>query len=186
MNTSVIVLAFFSAFVTSLAMAESPEPVEVTYDDGKYLIQLERALDAPINSVFSVLTDYEHLTRLDPHIQESELISRSDSEARVYTSVRGCVVLFCRTINRTHDMTEVSPSRISAKLIVAESNVFNDQFTWTLISQGDATRVIYTQEIEPGFWVPPLIGPAILKRSLGRAAENAMDNLERIAREQSE
>ena len=178
-RTSVLLLAVI--LTPGISESEAPDDVVVTFTDGRYQIRLERTIDAPVNEVYRVLTDYEHLTKLDSHIKESQLLSRTDDVAEVFTRVRGCVLFFCRTIDRTHAIVEKSPTRIDAELVADGSNVASDRFSWILTIDGQRTHVLYDQDIEPGFWVPPFVGPAILKRKFGKAAEKALVNLERLA-----
>jgi hypothetical protein len=41
----------------------------------------------------------------------------------------------------------------------------------------------YRLEMEPDFWVPPLIGPWYLKRTLSHGGVRAVSRIERLARE---
>lgn len=178
-KTSILLLVVI--LTPGISGSESSDDVVVTFTDGRYQIRLERTIDAPVDEVYRVLTDYEHLTNLDPHIKESQLLSRTDNTVEVFTRVRGCVLLFCRTIERTHAIVEEPPVKLDAELVADGGNVASDRFTWLLTIDGKGTRVQYDQEIEPAFWVPPFVGPAILKRKLGKAANNALTNLERLA-----
>jgi hypothetical protein len=44
--------------------------------------------------------------------------------------------------------------------------------------------MVYTLEMVPDFWVPPLIGPPMLERSLKRGGGDAIDRIERLALEE--
>jgi hypothetical protein len=52
---------------------------------------------------------------------------------------------------------------------------------WQLIPEGDGTLMIYNFEMEPGFWVPPLIGPYVIKRALKAGGGNAVGRIETVA-----
>jgi hypothetical protein len=43
--------------------------------------------------------------------------------------------------------------------------------------------MIYDFEMEPAFWVPPVIGPFFIQRTLRRGANRAVDRIERLALE---
>jgi hypothetical protein len=43
------------------------------------------------------------------------------------------------------------------------------------------TRLELTSELRPAFWVPPLVGPYLVKRGLMSTARDALDGLEREA-----
>jgi hypothetical protein len=41
--------------------------------------------------------------------------------------------------------------------------------------------MIYDFEMEPGFWVPPIIGPFVIKRALRASGGNAVGRIEAVA-----
>ena len=53
--------------------------------------------------------------------------------------------------------------------------------TWTFREEDGGTRVRYELHMDPKFWVPPAIGPYMIKRKLKRASGDALDRIERIA-----
>jgi hypothetical protein len=48
---------------------------------------------------------------------------------------------------------------------------------------GDGTKMTYKVELEPDFFVPPVIGPWYLKRTLSQGGLRAVTRIERLARE---
>ncbi len=42
--------------------------------------------------------------------------------------------------------------------------------------------MIYDFEMEPAFWVPPVIGPFVIQRALRNGAERAVDRIEKLAK----
>ena len=47
----------------------------------------------------------------------------------------------------------------------------------------DGTKMTYRLTVEPDVWIPPLIGPWVLKQRLERGGSGAINRIERIARE---
>ncbi len=58
---------------------------------------------------------------------------------------------------------------------------FSDE-TWTFREDNGGTRVTYELHMDPKFWVPPAIGPFMLKRKLRNASGDALDRIEQVAR----
>jgi len=58
--------------------------------------------------------------------------------------------------------------------------------TWTFREDEGGTRVMYELHMDPKFWVPPAIGPYMIKRKLRKASGAALDRIERLARELAE
>jgi hypothetical protein len=52
---------------------------------------------------------------------------------------------------------------------------------WRLVKDGEGTLLIYDFEMEPAFWVPPVIGPYVIKRSLASGGVDAIDRIEALA-----
>jgi hypothetical protein len=73
-----------------------------------------------------------------------------------------------------HIRTVTLPDRSDFKRSISE---------WVIEREGSVSRMIYTLEMEPDFFVPPLIGPPILKRTLRRGGGDAIDRIERLAQE---
>ncbi|MBU2675598.1 MAG: hypothetical protein KJP16_00855, partial [Gammaproteobacteria bacterium] len=55
--------------------------------------------------------------------------------------------------------------------------------SWTFAAEKGGTTVNYQLLMEPDFWVPPLIGPYIIKRKFRDGGDDAIDRIEVIARD---
>ena len=54
---------------------------------------------------------------------------------------------------------------------------------WEFSEHDGGTRVIYRLKMIPGFWVPPAIGPYLIKRKLRKDGGSAIDRIEEVARQ---
>ncbi|MEA2079826.1 MAG: hypothetical protein U9P00_08215, partial [Pseudomonadota bacterium] len=52
-----------------------------------------------------------------------------------------------------------------------------------LWQEAAGTRILMRSELAPDFWIPPLLGPWLIKRELRAEALQTMHNLERVAAE---
>ena len=68
-------------------------------------------------------------------------------------------------------------------MIPERSDTRYSRAQWRLQAEGGGTLLRYELEMEPDFWVPPLIGPPIVKRALRQGGERAAARIERLARE---
>ena len=176
------------AFINSAAvLANEITEFKVTEEEGVFYIKASVVLHAPAEYVHNVLTDYVHIYRLNPSIVESEvLVSPGNDVARVRTKVVGCVIFYCEEIERVEDVRILASGAIQAK-IVPESSQFKSGVTlWRVRSMGDESRLTYHAEMEPDFFVPPLIGNTIVKARLREEIMASFTRLERIARIQTE
>jgi hypothetical protein len=77
----------------------------------------------------------------------------------------------------THIRTVTLPEQSDFKYSVSE---------WFIEADEGGSRMTYVLEMEPDFWVPPVIGPWYLKRTLLRGGGAAIDRIERLARGEPE
>ena len=52
-------------------------------------------------------------------------------------------------------------------------------------AEGEGTLLRWQLSLEPGFWVPPLIGPPLLERSLKAEGRRSAAGVEKLARERA-
>jgi hypothetical protein len=182
------VTAFLIA-MTSAGLYSSPltagemVKLELTEKQGTFHLVLDMILDAPFEDVHYVITDYAHLYRIDPSIVESEVLGTPEqSVTRVKTRVSDCVLSFCRDILRVEDVRETDDEDIDSVVVPRLSNVQSGTAHWKIQPFGDKTRINYDMTLDPGFSLPPLIGPLILESKLKEETLTCLNNIEHIAR----
>ena len=187
-NTRLLLPCLCVTFINSTyVFANDIHDFEVTDEDGIYYIKASIVLYAPAEYVFNVLTDYVHIYRLNPSIVESEILaSPDDNVSRIRTKVVGCVISYCEEIERVEDVRTLSPGTIQA-VIVPELSQFKSGITlWQIRSIGENAMLTYNAEMEPDFFIPPIIGNAIVKARLRDELMASFTRLEKIASIQSE
>jgi len=157
--------------------------LEVEENDDIYQLHIEMDLDAPADTVRSVLTDYQHWTQLNPSITASEIIRTTQkNRIRLATRYERCVLAFCVDLKKVEDIVEDSDGRIQAFTEPGLSNYQCGRASWTLMDTGHGTRVIHKAIFKPEIWVPPLIGTSIVKDTIGEEALVSLQRLECRAR----
>lgn len=160
--------------------------IKVSRNGDTYHLNADVYLDAPLPQVYRVLTDYNHLTRISGVIQRSRLLNRTDPHtALVYVESRVCVLFFCHAIKETQKIVESPPDDITAEAIPAQSNVKLADSTWHLQAEGTGTRMQWNLTIVPEFWIPPLIGPALVEGELRAEAQYSARGIEKLARQRA-
>lgn len=164
-------------------VAAEVEELEVTHADGIYRVRMVFSVAAPINGVRAVLTDYAHLTALHPSVVESSVLpAPRDGVTRVRTRVHDCFLLiFCFNITRVDDVAEGGAGGFRAAIVPGSSDMKSGRSRWRFERRADATRIIFDARMAPDFWVPPLIGPAIIKSRLRTQLAETAVNVERLA-----
>jgi carbon monoxide dehydrogenase subunit G len=163
------------------ASAARVDDLFVAYDKGVFTVRGSFLIDAPQPAVRSVLTDFEHLDRLTPAILESHVVGRDGAAVLVATRSRACAGWFCRELRKV-EKVEVGEGTIVATALPERSNVVMSVTRWRINGAGTGTRVLWESTFDPVFMVPPLVGPALIKRALAREATVHADSIERSAR----
>lgn len=174
--------------VASVALAAMPArgaellDVSVEKDGERYTMASRTYFEAPPEAVFRVLSDYDRFERISSIFEDVRFIAPArDGTPRAFTLVKGCVLFFCKTIERIEALHFTPHSRIVAEVEPEHSDFAYGRTEWRFIPSGSGTEVHYRMEMEPGFWVPPLIGPYIMKRSFRSDAVEALNRIEALA-----
>ena len=158
--------------------------VTIHESGGRYRLTSNTYLDAPREAVFRVLTDYEQFDRISSVFQESRFLPPAeDGTPLVYTRLEGCVLFFCKRVERVERLETQVPGFIRTTADPARSDFRFARSEWRLEPERYGTNVAYSLEFEPDFWVPPVIGPWIIKRRLESGGADAVARIEDLARQ---
>lgn len=171
----------------AFALSATLDRVDLTETEGRYQLVAESWLDAPPAAISAVLLNFEN----DAYTEISEIYKESgvlepdtDGTPLVYTRVQGCVMLFCRSMSRVERLEVVTPTYIRSAVVPERSDFRYSTAEWTLTPDGEGTRVHYRMALEPDFWLPPMVGPTLLRRILLRGGVDAVERIEELAQEQ--
>lgn len=154
----------------------------VEHERGEYRVILAAEIAAPRAQVWRVITDYPHLSRLSSVIRESRVVECDGDGIIVDTVTRACHGPFCRTLRHRQRLLETPPGSIVAETIGEASDFSSGTVRWHLADSGDGGTVLhYDMRIRPAFFVPPLIGPGMIRRALERETRELIDGIEREA-----
>jgi len=153
----------------------------VVSEGDHFLVHLDMLINANPEQVRKLLTDYAHLDRLSPSITGSKLLYSNKPHHRVRVTTDSCVFFYCRQLVQVQDVTELKNGFILVKVLPELSDFSYGQNLWRIQAQDGGTRVTYTSDLVPGFWVPPIVGTAIFQRKLLEESRQVIENLERLA-----
>lgn len=172
--------------VTPQAFAADLVSVSVEKKGKRYYVNSVSTYAASKEALMHILTDYENFDRVSSVFKESYFLPADDSgETRAYTRVEGCVWFFCKSIERV-DALVIESSRVVALSDPALSDFKYSKGQWDFETTAAGQQITYALEMEPGFWMPPVIGPYILKRRLVDGAVDAMQRVEVLAQERDQ
>lgn len=179
-------LLLFVCSAPVFAREDAPE-VEVTETGGVYHIRAAFVVDAPSEYVHQVLTDFVHIYRLNPSIIESEVLADDENgSTSVRTRVLGCAGYFCQELERVETVRTLASGDIVAEVVPDKSEFRSGRTLWRIEAYGERSRVVYESEMEPDFYIPPVVGKFIAKKSIHTEITTSFNNLEKIARVRAE
>ena len=173
--------AFLLSLVLSVSSADLRD-VLVEKIDKRYSLISYTYFDTNAEDLYRVLIDYDLFTKFTSAFAESRNVA-PDQQGRpqFYTRMEGCVIWWCKSLVRNGYLVLQPSSEIIAIVNPETSNFNYSHERWRLRNEGDGTLLIYEFYMEPGFWVPPVIGPFLIKRTLRSEAIDVVDRIEALA-----
>lgn len=176
------------ALGTAQAYAAQVLDAEVTRDGARFLIRMHVAIDAAPSDVFRALRDYSDMPRYNPDLIAVRVQPTSQpNSVRLFTTVHTCVLLFCKTMQQQQLMTAVADASggvLEAEL-VAEPGAFQGAARWNVYRCHDRRLracIDMHMELVPLFWLPPVLGPWLIRSKMYEEAQRSSVGLEQVAR----
>jgi hypothetical protein len=173
-----------SLMVTTGQAAQAAEmlSIEVDYEKGIYTMNSEVWFDATVEQVYEVFRYWDNSTKFSSAIVESRDVE-PDAEGRpqFYVRNKGCVLFFCTSFVR-QGYVEAERNEVIFAFVDPETSDFHlSNESWRFEKRDGGTVVTYDLEMTPKFWIPPGIGPYLIKRKLKKSGGNAIDRIELVA-----
>ena len=167
---------------TSVASAADLLSMDVTYDGERYQFESVVWFATGIEETYTVFSRWDYSTRFSSAVVEAR-DTEIDGVPGYFVVNRGCVLFFCKTLRRV-GRVEREPNQVMRAFADPEKSDFRQaDEVWEFSEEAGGTRVIYRLTMQPGFWVPPAIGPWMIKRKLRNEGDDAIDRIEEVARE---
>ena len=142
--------------------------VEVAKEkNNTYVFHMQFVAKASAEKVYAIITDYNHLARLNPLIKQTRVLPQdNEGVTRVELLTEGCMFFFCKKIIRVEDAIEHDDLSIETTFVPELSDFKSGHTRWTFTAVGQNTLVNYHASMIPDFWLPPFVGPYMLKKQL--------------------
>lgn len=182
MKARSIVTGVAAALAAVCASTATIESIDVDRDDEVYSLHAETRLAASPEAIRAVLTNYEQFGRISSVYKEYGYLDPApDGTPVVFTRMEGCLLFYCKSMRRVERLEIAERGHIKTVTLPEQSDFKRSVSEWFIEEDGDGSRMVYTLELVPDFWVPPVIGPWYLKRTLRRGGGDAVDRIERLA-----
>ncbi|MBL6750537.1 MAG: SRPBCC family protein [Nevskia sp.] len=168
------------------AAAATVETLGVSRQEQRYEVDLRARLDVPAPAAYAAFADPARLPQINPAVQRVQVIGRNaDGGLRLFTEVRVCVAWYCRSLRQVQDMRYAplpDGGSMNAVVLPLQGDFRAGHAEWEFRAADAGTRLHFHAELEPAFWIPPVLGPWLVERSLRREAESTSAGIERAAR----
>jgi hypothetical protein len=180
----VFILSGLLALCAMSANAADMRSMEINYVDGRYFVESVVWFDAGTDETFAVFSDYDLSTEFTKAVVEARDLE-PDAQGRpgFYIRNRGCILFFCKSVVRQGYVESQGNRLLQAFTDPSRSDFRFCEESWEFATEDGGTSVRYKLEMEPGFWVPPAIGPYMIKRKLRSDGGGALDRIEAIAQD---
>ena len=160
-------------------LADAPNPGAVTHTDVARqgaVVHVRSSIEAPaaVELCYAVLVDFDRLAEFIPGMASSRIVSAPGEPLLLRQVGSTTAGLSNFTFDVTLAVTLEPPHRITFRRVAG--NLEQMAGSWQV--SGDAAHCVvhYEAVIEPSFWVPPLIGPLLVRHRVeqqidGLAAE---------------
>ncbi len=155
---------------------------QVLHRKGHYLVHFDILIHAPLKRVLPLVRDYANLPRISPCIRSVEVLTPAGrTPAIMRLKSRFCVLFVCKDIRYLQEVEEHPPGHIFARVLPGEGDLRFGYTSYRFSPLDGETRLRLEADIVPAFWVPPWIGPLLIRRALAKEAETTARRIEALA-----
>jgi carbon monoxide dehydrogenase subunit G len=172
------------ALTSSVSRAGTVSKSYVDYDGDEYHLNLIMNINAPSTKVWHLLTDYKNLQKVNPVIQQSQVLKRGIT-TRVKIVSEGCIWFFCRMITQVQDIRDLGQGYLVISEVKDKSDFVSGYTMWHVLPHKEQTKVTIRARLKPDFWIPPLIGPWLFQDALLEQGYTVINNLETLSKQQA-
>ena len=163
-------------------LAGAIEDAEVQYKNGLYILVLAADLDADFDAVYAIVTDYDQLERISRTLIEATRLPSEDSghlRRRLVTNT--CILIYCKRAVLVEDVEEQGEHTILATVVPELSDFRSGRTEWRVRSLGEGrSRIELNAQMEPGFWIPPVVGPWLIRKKMLNEARDTVTQIEKL------
>jgi len=145
-------------WLSTQTLAEPDIRIERTQDT--FRIDASLTVDVHHHIAWQVMTDYNNQAAFVPGIRTSQVVSVPGEPLLVRQTGQSGFLFFNVPVEVVTRIEEFPLEAI--RFYAVSGNLKNKSGEWRIEARGEATLISYQANIVPGFWVPPLIGAAVI------------------------
>lgn len=144
-----------------------------------YRIASSGTVAAAPATVWRTLTDYDRLAEFVPDLDSARVVSRNGDKVVVEQLGKASFLFFSQPIGLVVQVHEQAPDRIDIGLVEGNMKVYRASWELTPLPGAAGTKVVYKAAIEPAFYVPAMVGTALVRKDIARMMGAVLSRMER-------
>jgi ribosome-associated toxin RatA of RatAB toxin-antitoxin module len=136
-------------------------------------ITAHRFVRATQQQAWRVLTDYDRLPEFVPNLQSSKVISRTGNEIILEQDSKAGFLFISQNIHLVVRVIEQPHSAIDVTFVSGDMKYYVARWEIAPAQEDglDGARITYSGKMEPDFFVPPLVGAALVENDVKAMVE---------------
>jgi ribosome-associated toxin RatA of RatAB toxin-antitoxin module len=159
------------------AIAAAIPDVHIESYDGRFTVRSTTVVAAGATIAWQVISDYNRLAEFVPDLRISRVVSAPGEPLLVEQGGEAGFLIFRFSINVVLEISEFAPQRLAFRAI--RGNMRSMRGEWRIGTAASGIVLEYFAELEPAFWVPPLLGPAVMRRDIAAQIGGVVREIER-------
>jgi ribosome-associated toxin RatA of RatAB toxin-antitoxin module len=132
-----------------------------------YEIDASASVQAPLAAAWRVLTDYEKMSEFVPDLASCKILSRAGNRVIIEQFGSARFLFMSKAIHLVVQATESPMSAIDIALISGDMRHYEARWELLPLPAG-GTRITYRGRLAPGFYVPGMLGAALIRVDIER------------------
>jgi ribosome-associated toxin RatA of RatAB toxin-antitoxin module len=161
------------------AQADDSLVTDVTREGRVLHVRATLRADAPATTCYAVLADFDRLEEFVPGLISSEVVSAPGDPVMLHQIGKASAGPFNYTLDVTLAVREQPPERIEFDRVAGNLRQMNG--SWTVAGDATHCNIAYLAAVETAFWVPPLIGPVLMRNRVQKQFEGVLQEVRRRA-----
>jgi hypothetical protein len=124
-------------------------------------VDVDCPVAAPWAVVWEVLTDYDHMARFISNLEYSGVDDRADNVLRVHQKGKASRGILTLRFDNVREIELVPYREIRSRLISGDLKA--SDFVTRIVEIDARLHIVNSGRYVPNLWVPPFIGPALIK-----------------------
>lgn len=161
--------------------------VKVSRENNNYHLHINATVNADVNNIIRIITDYENLPSINPYLKESKLLDNPEGERTTVSMItETCILFLCYNIRHVQTFHFIENGILFSRIIPEGSDFQAGWMRWEIKAIDSnkiypVTQIILDIEMVPDFFVVPVIGSYQIKRKMLEIVKITIDKLEEKA-----